>query len=251
MALSKTHEYELINTELNGNPIQKKVIKFDFRRATATKRNLPENLYKRRYLTRGGLQSGFTDNDSSTSQQFISLLYPYTNKEDIPEVIGYFEYDISLIPSQQTITEQDSESVTYDAEGNIITAMKEVAFSDDCLATITEMMSYSDKYSLIFGMDLYYLLEHCFTEPIPEAVYVKLKSPPEEETTVLTENLEIPTISRVEWLVFRDNPAEELYDMLVIKMGGTIILPTRSGQLKKYVINKNDFMEKAYRGNKE
>ena len=140
---------------------------------------------------------------------------------------------------------------------------------DDYTATISEMMSFDDAYFMTFGADLYNILEHCFLDPIPTVVYEFLNQNKKTEndfgleeliptitndgdeniTTIEEQEEELHYISSVEWFVFPHNPAEELYDVLVTKMGGHIILPQNKGNLKKYVLTREEFLAKAYRGN--
>jgi hypothetical protein len=242
MALSKTYILKEETLVANGIEYTSTTTVADFRKDIVAARERPENIYKTKYLTRGELYSGFSNNDISATQQFVSLAEEYEEGQPNPEVIGYFEYDIALI--EDTTSRTSATIATYDAEGNILeetTETPQVVFTNECMATIHAMINYAPQHFLTFGADLYNILEHCFLEPVPVEVYKKLL-PDDQEQLLDLENNNPPTISRVEWLVFRGNPAELLYDKLVVKMGGHIIPPQRAGQLKKYVLTKEEFM---------
>ena len=129
------------------------------------------------------------------------------------------------------------------------------------------MINYDETNIFGFGIDLYNLLEHCFYVPISLEVYNKLNPVEQDESldddwsSILTpqpepsiqiseEPIDLPCLSKVEWLVFWDNPAMKYYDVLVQQMGGRIEVSNQPGALKKYVIEKDAFDEIAYRGNK-
>lgn len=205
------------------------------------------------------------------------------------DVAGFFEYHISKIASEETIEATREvivyeEQTTTDADGNEIIEIVPVStqepvldengnpvrypiFTDNYVGTIIEMINYDETNIFVFGIDLYNLLEHCFYVPISLEVYNKLnpaeqdESPDDDWSSILTpqsepsiqineEPIDLPCLSKVEWLVFWDNPAMKYYDVLVQQMGGRIEVSDQPGALKKYVIEKDAFDEIAYRGNK-
>jgi hypothetical protein len=235
--LKQTFKYRLSS---DGERIVPYEVEYDYRQKINVERNKPENKRKRQYLTMGNQQSELLDNLTEI-QQLISVT-------DNDEVAGFFEYHISRIATEEL---RPVYTEVYDAETGTITQEPKLdpdgnpvmtqAFSDQWMGVIVEMMSYNPSHFLTFGIDLYNLLERCFTTPISEKVFRKLN--PDALSTD-----PIPTLSRVEWYAFWDNPSLKEYDQLVKKMGGVIIVPEKRNQLKKYIITKKAFLTAAYRG---
>jgi hypothetical protein len=254
MALSDLYKYETIDKTITvrgeEQTIKELVKVYDYRRELRRLQNLPENERKRRFLTNGTSLSGIYDN-TTPIQQFVSVT-------DDQQVVGYFEYNIAKVASEETVPLMEQQ---YDEETQQIIEVPVIGvdgepiqmpvFIDEYVATISEMMSFPEELSMTFGADLYHLLEHCFIDPIPQSVYEFLNTNKKNgnDTEIATIDLDATKyISTVEWFVFPHNPAAAIYDLLVIQMGGHIVLPQKQGNLKKYVLTRDEFLAKAYRG---